>query len=435
MEAGEYLRNQESERFRKFRRYSKLDNACLQFGKKLDQETMDLTTFNQLLTPLGQEILNAAVELSPREVDFLQHFQALSRQYPRELARAGLEIAITRIEAAGKFPQSRQLYFTPEALQQASSYTISCYRSRRYEGLDTILDLGCSAGGDSLALAQVAPTFGIDRDALRLSMAHANARALSLTAGFIQADLLDVLPVGPTRHAPGCGLFFDPARREGHRRIWSVEEYLPPLSTLRSWLPQYPALGVKISPGVQIEALSGYPAEVEFISLKGELKEAALWFGPLKSCQHRATLLPGGHTLTGLPDEVRPDSGVSPRAYLYEPDPAILRAGLVQDLAQQLDAAQLDPEIAYLTAGNLVPTPFARAWEIEAWFPFQLKRLRSYLRARQVGKLTVKKRGSPLQPETLIRDLRLQGEAERVVFLTHYNGKPIVIVGYPNPVD
>ncbi len=392
---------------------------------------MELSTFNQLLTPLGQEILSAAAELSPREADFLKHFQTLSRRYPREIARAGLEIAITRMEAAHKFPHSEKLYFTSEALQQASSYAVSCHRAKRYKGFDAILDLGCSAGGDSLTLAQIAPTFGIDRDGLRLRMAGANARALGLRAEFIQADLLDPLPTRLFKQARRYGLFFDPARREAHRRIWSVEHYLPPLSTLRSWLPHYPALGVKISPGVKMEAINEYEAEIEFVSLNGELKEAVLWFGPFTSTRRRATLLPGEHTLTGLPDKVQQNLGVAPRAYLYEPDPAILRAGLVQDLARQLHAAQLDPDIAYLTADNLIPTPFARAWEIEAWFPFQLKRLRSYLRTRQVGKVTVKKRGSPLQPEALIRDLRLQGEAERVVFLTHHNGQPIVIVGYP----
>jgi len=94
-------------------------------------------------------------------------------------------------------------------------------------------------------------------------------------------------------------------------------------------------------------------------------------------------------------------------------------------------AAQLDADIAYLTSERRQPTPFARVWAVEDWFPFQLKRLRAYLRARQVGRVTVKKRGSPLQPEALIRDLRLRGDGERVVFLTHLKGRPIVIVAYP----
>jgi hypothetical protein len=76
----------------------------------------------------------------------------------------------------------------------------------------------------------------------------------------------------------------------------------------------------------------------------------------------------------------------------------------------------------------LIATPFARAWAVEAWFPFSLKKLRSYLRARQVGKVIVKKRGSPLEPEELIHLLRLSGDAERTIFLTHLKGRAIVLI-------
>ena len=175
-----------------------------------------------------------------------------------------------------------------------------------------------------------------------------------------------------------------------------------------------------------------YPAEIEFVSYKGELKEAVLWFGPLKTASRRATILPGPHTLTPNPSENILASIRKPLRYIYEPDPAILRAGLVRDLAQNLGAFQLDPDIAYLTADQKASTPYARVWEIEDWFPFQLKRTRAYLRERNIGRVVVKKRGSPLQPEALIRDLRLKGDGERVVFLTQLRGRPIVIIAYPN---
>jgi hypothetical protein len=66
-----------------------------------------------------------------------------------------------------------------------------------------------------------------------------------------------------------------------------------------------------------------------------------------------------------------------------------------------------------------------------------VKRLRLALRERNVGRVTVKKRGSPLQPEELIRLLRLKQEddpsqAERVVFLTHLCGRPIVVICLPS---
>jgi hypothetical protein len=259
-------------------------------------------------------------------------------------------------------------------------------------------------------------------------MAQANSHALGLAGltSFIQADLASPLPLSTTPSP--LALFFDPSRRAGGRRLFSVRSYQPPLSIIAEWLPVFPALGVKVSPGVQLDELAGYDAEIEFISLEGELKEAVLWFGPLKTVPHRATLLPGPHTLVAAHDAHLPIQ--EPQAYLYEPDPAVLRAGLVATLGARLNAAQLDPDIAYLTSDQLQPTPFARAWVVEAWFPFQLKRLRAYLRERNVGVVTVKKRGSPLEPEALINDLRLSGEGERTIFLTHLRGRPIVVIGY-----
>jgi len=391
---------------------------------------MDLVTFRNLLSPAGREVLQAATELQPGEDDFLRHFTTLSRHYPVELARLALGIATLRKQAERKFPFANQLYFTREALEQSSSWEVSSYRALRYRGFSHLLDLGCSVGADTLALAQIAPTSGLDLDPLRLAMAQANLAALGLgsSSSLIQADLQSPLPFSSTPSPPA--LFFDPARRESFRRIFSVSAYRPPLAMVKEWLPRFPALGVKISPGVDLNELAGYDAELEFISLNGDLKEAVLWFGPLQNAYRRATLLPSRHTLS---IDARQETRLAidePRAYLYEPDPAVLRAGLVAMLGAQLNAVQLDPDIAYLTTSEHISTPFARAWNVEAWFPFGLKRLRAYLRQHNVGRVTVKKRGSPLEPEALIRDLRLSGDKERTIFLTHLQGKPIVVIGW-----
>jgi len=390
---------------------------------------VDHTTFQHLLSPAGQEILRTAVALAPKEPDFLIHFQSLSRRFPTDLARAALETAILRREAAVKFPYADQLYLTRQAMEQASSHEVSSYRAERFHSFSYLADLGCSIGGDTFSLAIIAPTLGIDNDPVRLSMASANLHALGLSdnAQLVQADLTCPLPT----RSGSTALFFDPARRAHYHRLFSVQQYQPPLSTIRDWLPHYPALGVKISPGVDLSELFGYDAEVEFISLHGELKEAVLWFGPLKSALRRATILPGAFQLSAsLPDQpTRSSSHLSePKSFLYEPDPAVMRAGLVTTLAEMLDASQLDPDIAYLTSETLSPTPFARAWKIEDWFPFQLKRLRTYLRQHHIGQVTVKKRGSPLEPDYLIHQLRLTGDQERVVVLTQLKHEPIALI-------
>jgi len=239
----------------------------------------------------------------------------------------------------------------------------------------------------------------------------------------VQADVSAL----PMRLSPRQAVFFDPARRTEHGRTYSVQDYQPPLSIVLDWLEQSEPVGVKISPGVPLEELAGFDCEVEFVSLDGALKEAALWFGRFKSAERRATLLQKGKTYT-LTAERQPELPLSePRAYLYEPDAAVLRAGLVQTVGASLDAAQLDPEIAYLTSDTLTQTPYGRVWPVLDWMPFQLKRLRAALRERNIGQVTVKKRGSPIVPEELIQQLKLEGEGSLTLFLTQMQGAPVVI--------
>lgn len=394
---------------------------------------MNLRALRALQTPLGEQALAQAVALQPREEDYLRHYQTLCRLYDPPLAQAALETAILRQKAHSKTPFAARLFFTREALEQASHWEVACYRAQRMGAFERIFDLGCSIGGDTLAYAQIAFTVGIDRDALRLFIAQMNSKAMNLTekVRFLQADLRHPLPL---RRALGnAAAFFDPARRVEGRRRFHVESYQPPLGILRHWQSFLPNMAVKLSPGVDLNELLPYDGEVEFISYQGELKEAVLWLGDLKRCLRRATLLPAGVSLSAeRMSESEIELPLAPPAhFLYEPDAAILRAGLVRQLGRMLNAAQMDADIAYLTAEQGVETPFARRWRVEDWFPFQLKRLRAYLRERRVGKVTIKKRGSPLQPETLQQALRLQGEEERVLFLTHLQGQPIVIIAYP----
>jgi SAM-dependent methyltransferase len=424
---------------------------------------MDLETFNWLLTGDGQALLAEAMASDLSEAAQLRELTRLRRCSTPDRAAAAYEIALLRRRAAAKFSCAASMYFTREALEQASGETIATYRVERYRPYGAVADLACGIGGDALALARVAQVTAVDRDPLRLAMAAANARACGVAerVTFAEADLEQAPP--PDAEA----IFFDPARRSGGRRVFALKDYRPPVGLVRRWLNSIPAIGVKVAPGVADEELaalgdpssgSGQRHEVEFISVDGELKEAVLWFGPFAAPGRRATVLVNDERRKGTiyrapTNDERPTAGdmmhhVSritrqysmlnahysipplppPAGYLYEPDPAIIRAHLVTVLAEQIGAAQLDREIAYLTAERAVATPFARCWRVIEWLPFGLKRLRARLRALDAGAVTVKKRGSPLDTDTLARRLSSDGTRPLVVVLTKVSGQPAALI-------
>ncbi len=358
----------------------------------------------------------------------LQIATYLRQHLPPAHAQAILETIILRQQATAKFSRADQMFFTRPALEQASAELISQYRAQRFvaAGLRQVADLGCGIGGDALALAGHAHVTGVEWDAVRLAMAQENVRVYGHGAQFhpLQADLRELTPL------PVEALFFDPARRDEHgRRFYSVQQYQPPLNLVERWGV---ATAVKISPGVDYAEIPA-GAEAEFISLAGELKECVLWTGDLHSqVRRRATLLPTGDTLTDADLPAHPTPITVPGHYLYEPDKAVIRAHLVEALAYQLNASKIDDEIAYLTSSEPVETPLARRYVVETVRPFHLKQLRRYLHEQQIGSVTIKKRGSPLEPEQLKQQLKLTGPAEnhRILFLTHIQGEPSVIIGW-----
>ncbi|UOY01095.1 THUMP-like domain-containing protein [Blastococcus sp. PRF04-17] len=115
-------------------------------------------------------------------------------------------------------------------------------------------------------------------------------------------------------------------------------------------------------------------------------------------------------------------------AWLHEPDPAVIRSGLVSVVAEDLAATLIDPMIAYLTSDAPATSPWVTSYRVDEVLPFNLKKLRALLRTRGVGRVVVKKRGSPIEPETLARRLRGPGGGTAVVVATRVAGAPTVLV-------
>jgi hypothetical protein len=135
-------------------------------------------------------------------------------------------------------------------------------------------------------------------------------------------------------------------------------------------------------------------------------------------------------TLTSDDDPGTAPSGPVGR-YVYEPDGAVIRAGLVTAVAAQVDGWLLDEHIAYLGSDREVATPYARGYEVLEQLPYQEKRLRAALRERHVGRLTIKKRGVAVEPDALRRRLGLRGDREATLVLTRAAGRGTALLVRP----
>jgi len=386
-------------------------------------EAITLETLDFLLSERGAAVLEALKPDDLHDRAVLGTLTRLRRSCSPQEAAAAVALARLRLRARAKFPRAAEMFFTEEALQQASGETISRYRARRYAAFDRVADLGCGIGGDTIGLATAGhEVIAVDRDLLRARLARANARVLGLgeRVHIVCADLRQ-------QWWGTSAAFVDPSRRVGGRRVFSIYEMEPPLPDILALRDRTPHMGVKVHPGVDDLGLPS-DCEVEFISEGGTCKEAVLWFGDLSTgVPRRATLLPGEHTLAWEPVEPVPVG--PPGAYLYEPDPAVIRAHVVEHLAWRIGARKLDEEIAYLTGDRAIQTPFARCYPVWEALPFNLKELNRRLRALGVGSVVVKKRGSAVDPEAFRRRLKtVPGGRSAVVVLTQAAGRPIMLI-------
>ena len=354
---------------------------------------------------------------------------SLRADYPADLVAAALTQQALRTAGQAKFSRADQMLFTRAGLEQASSELTARHAATRFSGAGVVADLCCGIGGNLIALAGTADAVvGIDSDAVSLAFARHNvsAYAPSCRAAFVRADVREF---GLT----GIGaVFVDPARRAGQRRL-PAGQYLPPLGWCLRLTEAVAPVGIKAAPGLRRDLVPpGW--ETEFVAVGRELKEALLWSPALAGPVSRATVLPSGDTLAGETDaSAQPTPLAAPGAFLFDPNPAITRAGLVAELASRLGAWQIDPMIAFLSADQPSLTPFARTLRVVESAPWHEKRFAARLRELGIGTADIRRRGLAGDVERIHRRLRLRGPGAAVLVLTRVANQPWGLICTPYP--
>lgn len=395
---------------------------------------MELETLAWLRTPDGARLMEVAAQAWTEHAGDPVRVAAAVRRVEPDPERAAAATTQARLRERGvaKLGEAaRLMFFTPDALEQSTRARVSAHRAARLAAAipgGSVIDLGCGVGGDLVAFARAGLiAAGVELDPVRAAMAQANLDALGLPGAVQTGDATALDPRGFD------AAFADPARRTGRGRVFDVDGWTPPWPWVLDLLDRRSL--VKVAPGIGHDLVPP-GVEAEWVSDGGEVKEAVLWSPDLSTTDRRATVIATAGLAT-LTDEDAPapgEDGTHVRAvgaFLYEPDGAVIRAGLVTAVAAGVGGGLVDEHIAYVTSDGSFRTPFARGYRVLEELPYREKQLRAALHERGVGRLTIKKRGVQVVPEELRRRLALSGDQEATIVLTRVAGQGTALLVEP----
>ncbi len=375
---------------------------------------------------------------------------ALRQEYPAEVVRAALTLAALRTQARPRFTRAEAMWFDRTRLEQATQEVVARHKAQRFAACagQTVLDLCCGVGSDAIAIARQGSgedeTFAF-RSAKERSFAERKAtlpitvRAVDMSplatwytqrnaevygvASHIETLVSDVEKIDIT----GQFVHLDPDRRTQGQRQVRLEFGSPGLPYLQALTKSAAGGAIKVSPASNFGG-KFTDCEIELVSVSGECKEATIWFGQLRQpAPFRATILPQGATIAGDPWEYRPRLAPLGK-YLFDPDPAVVRAGLVDCVGESLDLRRLDDAEEYLTGDTLVDSPFVRGFEVLADLTNNTKEIRDYFRTSSFGQVEIKCRHMSIDADAIRRKLPLPGKEPGVLLFARVAGKARAII-------
>lgn len=289
-------------------------------------------------------------------------------------------------------------------------------------------------GGLGVDFSFMAPLFAeatyVERQEELCRLARHNFPLLGLTnTHVVCADCTDYLAQMPAADL----LFLDPARRNSMgRKTVCIEDCEPDVCALLPQLlakSQYTVL--KLSPMLDIAAAMrslGCVRQVFVVSTSGECKDLLLVLA--KEKQPATITACEDHTrFSFTPDE---EAQAQPRyadhcaTYLYEPGPALLKAGAFKLTATRFRLDKLHPHSHLYTSEQCVDGFPGRRFEVVQTFGFSKQDLKQLRATAPRANLTV--RNFPASTEALRAKLKLREGGDHYIFATTLNDQSHVLI-------
>ncbi len=343
--------------------------------------------------------------------------------------------AALRRRAERKFPQAAEMFFTEQALEQATDWWTAQekahwiapagYPASAAGHTPPLVDLGCGIGGDLMALSQRAPVIAFEQSTVRAAFAAVNL-AVCGGRGDVRAEAASPAAI------VGQAVHVDPSRRSsGGRRTVQLDFQSPGRDFLEQLISRDTSLVLKLAPATDLKDPLLHSAHLQWIGHARDCRQLVAWYAwPGRPANERSVsiLSPGLPTerwstvcqWQRVGPEHPPASPIAPSigSLLAEPHPTVLAAKLAHRLAREHDLAPLTPGGGYLTGERWPSDPAVASrllrWyeviEVLPWRQRKLKQIKTFLRLRGLGIDRVKKRGVEADPAEVLRHFRdLQG--------------------------
>lgn len=217
-------------------------------------------------------------------------------------------------------------------------------------------------------------------------------------------------------------IFLDPSRRNDSRRVFDLSLYEPKVLDLQEiLLKRSRSLLIKLSPMVSIAQLHQQwtsPMDIHVLAIRNEVKELLIATpgnqGHSSPKIYTWNLLAGGQaeTFDCEQETPRPDLSLQePQAFIYEPNAALLKAGLGDMLAAKLELQKLDHQSHFYTSDQHLPQYPGKI--------FQLKHIHkpfaSHLKGRRFNVIS---RHFPLSAQQIEKRMKWKSAEDAFVIAT-----------------
>lgn len=369
--------------------------------------------------------------------------------HPSKDPQVDMSVALQQIAGRQKAKEKLPEWYATEgilypkkiSMEQCSSSQTAEYKASLVEG-ESFADFSGGFGVDTIALARKFDKgWYVEPQEELCDLFQHNCKVLDINNvniinGPMEENLAAIVSVDT--------IYLDPSRRDVHgRKVVALNDCVPNLLEWKSaLLERCNTLMVKLSPMIDIfQTLRDLPETyaVHVVAVEGECKEVVFLLTRRDAPWHVSTTDPtivavdiNKIATTRIVTTLQTERTTPPRiatelgAYLYEPNAAVMKAGIFNALSQQFQIAKLAKNTNLFTADELHEDFPGRIFRIEAVHEFHPRKTAKEL--SHLANASIAVRNFPLSAEELRKTLKIKnGNACYLFGCTLWDGKKIIL--------